>query len=144
MSRVVPRAVTSVANVDHEDVIVLLAPEARQAFPRRPRHTVMLDWSIDDPSAVEGDEATVAAAYQRTFSFIEAQIRDLVSAIRDTKEGNDQRGAFPLPGGLARLLPREAPRRLCAVARRSPRPPSGCDVGHGSGSGDGTRPQRPR
>jgi len=34
-----------------------------------------------------GDEATVAAAYQRTFSFVEAQIHDLVSAIRDTKEG---------------------------------------------------------
>ena len=87
VSRAVPRALTSVANFDHEDVIVLLAPEARQAFPRRPRHTVMLDWSVDDPSTVEGDEATVAAAYQRTYSFIEAQIRDLVSAIRDTKEG---------------------------------------------------------
>jgi phosphate transport system protein len=87
VSRFVPRAVTSVANLDHEDVIVLLAPEARHAFPRRPRHTVMLDWSIDDPSAVEGDEAAVTAAYQRTYSFIEEQVRDLVSAIRDTEEG---------------------------------------------------------
>jgi phosphate transport system protein len=87
VSRVVPRALTSVANIDHEDVIVLLAPEARQAFPRRPRHTVMLDWSVGDPSTVEGDDAAIAAAYQRTYSFVEAQIRDLVSAILDTQDG---------------------------------------------------------
>ncbi|HOC42810.1 MAG TPA: phosphate signaling complex protein PhoU [Thermoanaerobaculales bacterium] len=87
VSRFVPRAVTSVANIDHEDVIVLLAPEARRAFPRRPRHTVMLDWPVDDPNAVVGDEATVAAAYDRAYSFLEEQILDLVSAIRDAKEG---------------------------------------------------------
>jgi len=87
VSRFAPRALTSVANIDHEDVIVLLAPEARQAFPRRPRHTVMLDWSVEDPSAVAGSEEEVAAAYQRTYAYIEAQIRDLVSAIRDSSRG---------------------------------------------------------
>jgi hypothetical protein len=29
----------------------------------------------------------VTAAYERTYEYIGAQIRDLVSAIRDTKEG---------------------------------------------------------
>lgn len=86
VSRAVPRALTSVANLDHEDVIVLLAPEARQAFPRRPRHPVLLDWPVDDPSQLKGDEATVTAAYERAYAFISAQIRDLVSAIRDTRE----------------------------------------------------------
>ncbi len=87
VSRAVPRALTSVANLDHEDVIVLLAPEARRAFPRRPRHTVLLDWSVEDPSQAAGSEEEVEAAYRRTYGYIEAQIRDLVSAIRDTKEG---------------------------------------------------------
>jgi hypothetical protein len=48
---------------------------------------VLLDWSVEDPSAVTGSEEEVTAAYVRTYQYIEAQIRDLVSAIRDTKEG---------------------------------------------------------
>jgi phosphate transport system protein len=87
VSRAIPRPLIAVANIQHEDVIVLLAPEAQRAFPRRPRNTVLLDWSVEDPSAVTGSEEEVTAAYVRTYQYIEAQIRDLVSAIRDTKEG---------------------------------------------------------
>jgi hypothetical protein len=75
---------SAVANIQHEDVIVLLAPEAQRAFPRRPRNTVLLDWSVEDPSAVTGSDEEVTAAYVRTYAYIEAQIRDLVSAIRDS------------------------------------------------------------
>ncbi|HNX51923.1 MAG TPA: phosphate signaling complex protein PhoU, partial [Thermoanaerobaculaceae bacterium] len=85
VSRAVPRSLAQVPNLDRSDVIVLLAPEARRAFPRRPRHTVMLDWSVEDPTAAPGHRAAVDAALERTYSYIEAQVRDLVSAIRDTK-----------------------------------------------------------
>lgn len=86
VSRAVPKPLSHVPNLEHEDVIVLLAPEAKRVFPRRPRHTVLLDWSVADPSAVTGSEEEVDAAYEATYAFIEAQIRDLVSAIRDTNQ----------------------------------------------------------
>jgi protein-tyrosine-phosphatase len=73
-----------VENLEHQDVIVLLAPEAKRAFPRRPRKAVLLEWPIEDPSQVSGNEAEVRAAYERAYAFIEGEIRDLVSAIRDS------------------------------------------------------------
>lgn len=87
VARAVPRSLAQVPNIDHSDVIVLLAAETRRAFPRRPRHTVLLDWSIENPTQVEGPPQAVAEAMERTYSFIEGQIRDLVSAIRDTNHG---------------------------------------------------------
>jgi protein-tyrosine-phosphatase len=82
-ARAVPRALSAVPNVEHEDVIVLLAPEAKSAFPRRPRHTVLLDWSVADPSAVQGTQTEVDAAYEKIFNYISGEIHDLVSAIGD-------------------------------------------------------------
>jgi protein-tyrosine-phosphatase len=82
IARAVPRAVTDVENIEHQDVIVLLAPEARRAFPRRPRKAVLLEWPVEDPSRVKGTEAEVRAAYERTFAFISGHIHELVSAVR--------------------------------------------------------------
>ncbi len=84
ISRAVPKSLIQVPNIDHQHVIVLLAPEARRAFPRHPRRAVLLEWAIDDLGAVKGDEREVAAAYEATCNFIESQIRDLISAIRDS------------------------------------------------------------
>jgi phosphate transport system protein len=84
VSRAVPRAVTSVEDLEHMDVIVLLAPEAKRAFPRRPRKAVLLEWPVEDPSLVKGTEAEVRAAYEKAYSFIGGQIRELVSAVRDS------------------------------------------------------------
>lgn len=83
VSRAVPRAVTDVEHLEHQDVIVLLAPEAKRAFPRRPRKAVLIEWPIDDPSTVTGTEAQVRAAYEKAFTFLQGQIRDLVGAVRD-------------------------------------------------------------
>ncbi len=83
LSRAVPRALNQVPNLDHNNVIVVLAPEAKKAFPRQPRNTVLLDWSVEDPARVQGTPAEVQAAHERTYAFIEAQLRDLISAIRD-------------------------------------------------------------
>jgi len=84
VSRAVPHALSEVASVEHQHVIVLLAPEARRAFPRRPRKAVLLEWTVEDPFVGGAGEASVAAAHERAFAFIEGQIRDLVSAIRDS------------------------------------------------------------
>jgi phosphate transport system protein len=78
-----PRALTDVENLDQYDVVVLLASEAKRVFPRRPRKAVLLEWPVASPEAAVGSNAEVAAAYQAVYAFIEAQIRDLVAAIRD-------------------------------------------------------------
>jgi phosphate transport system protein len=84
VSRAAPKALTNVENLEHRDVVVLLAPEARRAFPRRPRKAVLLEWPMDDPSRVSGTEAEVRAAYEKAYTFLSSQIGDLVSAIRDS------------------------------------------------------------
>jgi len=82
VTRAVPRAITDVVNLEHQDVIVLLAAEARRAFPRRPRKAVLLEWPVDDPSRVTGTEAEVRSAYEKAYSFIAGHIRELVAAVR--------------------------------------------------------------
>jgi arsenate reductase len=82
VARAVPRAVTEVEKLEHQDVIVLLAAEARSAFPRRPRKAVLLEWPVEDPSRVTGTDAEVRAAYEKTFAFISGHIHELVSAVR--------------------------------------------------------------
>ncbi len=84
VSRTVPHALSQVSNMEHQHVIVLLTQEARRAFPRRPRKAVLLEWTVEDPFAAGGGEEGVVAAHERAFTFIESQIRDLVSAIRDS------------------------------------------------------------
>lgn len=83
VSRTVPKAISQVPNLEHHHVIVLLGPEAKRAFPRRPRKAVLLEWAIEDPGEVRGTDVETRAAYEKTYGFIEGQIRDLVSAIRD-------------------------------------------------------------
>jgi phosphate transport system protein len=84
VSRVVPKALIQVPNLDHQHVIVLMSPGAKTAFPRSPRRAVLLDWNVPDPNAVQGTEGEITAAFERAYSYIEAELRDLVSAIRDS------------------------------------------------------------
>ena len=81
LSRMVPKAITQIPNLDHYHVIVILAPEAKRVFPQRPRKVVFLDWSVKDPSTVQGTHAEARAAYESTHKFIQEHIRDLVGAI---------------------------------------------------------------
>ncbi len=81
ISRHVPKSLDRVPNLEHYQVMVALADGAKQAFPKTPAKTVCLDWTVRDPSTVEGTPAEVQAAYEQTFQFLEAHIRDLVHAI---------------------------------------------------------------
>jgi protein-tyrosine-phosphatase len=82
VSRAVPKALVDFEDLEHQDVIVLLAAEAKRAFPRRPRKAVLLEWPVEDPSLVQGSEAEVRAAYEKVYNYIDRQTRDLVLAIR--------------------------------------------------------------
>jgi protein-tyrosine-phosphatase len=80
-SRMAPKAIHQVPNLDHYQVIVGVAHEAQQAFPRSPRKMVYVDWSIDDPSRVQGSPEEVREAYEATFRFLSSHVRDLVGAV---------------------------------------------------------------
>ncbi|MFZ2494030.1 MAG: phosphate signaling complex protein PhoU [Thermoanaerobaculia bacterium] len=82
VARAIPKEITQVPNVDFQDVVVILAPQARKLFPRQPRKAVLLEWLVDDPMASGGGDD----AYAVIFSYIEGQIRDLVTAIRASSE----------------------------------------------------------
>jgi phosphate transport system protein len=81
ISRAVPRAVNQVPNLDHYQVIVALADEARKIFPPPPTKVVCLDWSTTDPSKVHGSTDEVRAAYEATYQFLRSHLQDLVEAI---------------------------------------------------------------
>jgi phosphate transport system protein len=81
ISRMAPKAIYQVPNLEHYQVIVGVAPEAQQAFPRSPRKMVYVDWSIDDPSRLQGSPDEVRSAYEATFSFLSSHVRDLVGAV---------------------------------------------------------------
>jgi hypothetical protein len=77
----VPKAINQVPNLDHYQVIVGVAKESQQAFPRSPRKTVYVDWSIEDPSQVQGSSEEIRAAYESAFQFLSSHVRDLVGAV---------------------------------------------------------------
>jgi phosphate transport system protein len=81
LTRVAPKTIFQVPNLDHYQVIVALAAEAQKAFPRRPRKTVYVDWFVADPSRVQGSAEEIRAAYETAYQFIESHVRDLVQAV---------------------------------------------------------------
>ncbi|MBI2214887.1 MAG: phosphate signaling complex protein PhoU [Acidobacteria bacterium] len=84
IARSIPKAIIQVPNLDHYHVIVLLSPEVRSAFPRRPRRAVLLEWAVGTMPGADASDEALAAACDSAYTSIESEIRDLVSAIRDT------------------------------------------------------------
>jgi phosphate transport system protein len=81
LSRVAPKAINQVPELDHCDVIVALASEVKRAFPQRPRKVVYLDWPLADPSQVQGSPDEIRAAYESSYQFLQAHVKDLVEAV---------------------------------------------------------------
>ncbi|MFZ5891876.1 MAG: phosphate signaling complex protein PhoU [Myxococcota bacterium] len=81
ISRSVSKAVDQIPHLDHYQIIVALTKEAQRVFPPPPTKAVCLDWSLPDPSKVTGTPEEVRAAYEETYKFLKAHIRDLVQAI---------------------------------------------------------------
>jgi phosphate transport system protein len=81
ISRHSSKGLDQIPHLDHYQIIVALAKEAQRVFPPPPTKAVCLDWSVRDPSTVEGTPAEVRAAYQETFDFLQAHIQDLVEAV---------------------------------------------------------------
>jgi phosphate transport system protein len=84
-SKLTSKSVERIPNFSHYQIIVALTKEAERVFPPRPNKIVCLDWSIEDPSKVEGTPTEVQAAYEATFQFLRAHIEDLVEAVLGDK-----------------------------------------------------------
>ncbi|MGC4090437.1 MAG: phosphate signaling complex protein PhoU [Polyangiaceae bacterium] len=81
ISRHGSKAVDQIPHLDHYQIIVALTKDAQRVFPPPPTKAVCLDWSLPDPSRVTGSPEEVRAAYEETYKFLKAHIRDLVQAI---------------------------------------------------------------
>jgi phosphate transport system protein len=86
MSRMAPKYVYQVPNLDHYQVVVGVARQAQKSFPRTPRKMVYLDWRLEDPSEVEGPPEKVRAAYESAFEFLSNRVHDLVEAVLGNHE----------------------------------------------------------
>jgi phosphate transport system protein len=88
LSRAVPKSLLQIPNIDHYNVIIALDPEVKSAFPQKPRKCVFIDWSLPDPSAVDGTLNDVLAAYERAYEFLKSHITDLVNAVINVETEN--------------------------------------------------------
>jgi phosphate transport system protein len=85
VSNQTPKTVDQIPHFEHYQVIVALAKEAERVFPAPPTKAVCLDWHVPDPSRVEGTPEQVHKAYEETYRFLDAHIRDLVEAVLGDK-----------------------------------------------------------
>ncbi len=60
------------------DWLVTVCDQAREACPTLPGVARQLHWSVDDPSAVEGDEPMRLAAFRAARDDLGARVRDFV------------------------------------------------------------------
>lgn len=81
VSRQNPKYVNQVVNLEHYQVIIALSDTAQSAFPPPPTKTVSIPWEVTDPSLASGTPEQKRAAYEKTYTQLETNIRDLVRAI---------------------------------------------------------------
>jgi len=74
------RSLDEVPNLESAQIIVALAKNAKKAFPS-PTRAVCLDWSVPDPSAVQGSGEEKIQAYETAYQFLHEQLNDLLEAV---------------------------------------------------------------
>jgi phosphate transport system protein len=82
LSRMAPRALYQVPNLEHYQMIVALSPDVNQAFPAQGK-TIFLDWPVAAPALLTGTPAEQQAALEKAFQFLSSQVRDLVEGLTD-------------------------------------------------------------
>jgi phosphate transport system protein len=81
ISRQQPKQISQVPNLEYYTVAVALAKDAKKLFNAVPAKAVKLDWLVEDPSETQGTPEEIQAAFERTYAYLEAQIKDLADAI---------------------------------------------------------------
>ncbi len=83
LSRVAPRAIHEIPDLDQYQVVVALADRVSKTFPRKPRRLVFFDWRYKDPARDAGPDGA-AAAHETTYERLRADVADLVAMIAGT------------------------------------------------------------
>jgi arsenate reductase len=81
VSRMAAKSINQVPNLDHYRVMVALADPVKSAFPHALRDVVFLDWSLPDPSRVQGSPDAVHAAYEQTYRALQERLKNFVAAV---------------------------------------------------------------
>lgn len=84
ISKSISRPLNRVPNLEYSQVLVGLSREAKRVFPS-PTRAVCLDWTIPDPSKVEGAAEVRKAAYEFAFNYLYQHISDICEAVLSDK-----------------------------------------------------------
>jgi phosphate transport system protein len=76
-----PRSLDQVPNLSHYHVVIAFDETAYYSLRFHRTPIVVIDWSVQDPSGVEGSPDEVNAAYEETFGFIRTNLQKLIEAI---------------------------------------------------------------
>ena len=85
LSRIAPKAIHQVPNLDHYQVIVILSKNCRQHFPEQSSKVIIIEWPVENLVDTEGSKDQLFKYYDETFGFLQSQIKDLVDAIIGTE-----------------------------------------------------------
>jgi phosphate transport system protein len=91
LSRMAPKAVHQVPNLDHYQVIVALSKNIYKVFPQHPGKVIFLDWLVDDPSHAQASSEKLEEVYEKTFLFLQDQIKDMIEALIGTEKDKERR-----------------------------------------------------
>jgi protein-tyrosine-phosphatase len=86
LSRVAPKAIHQIPDLDHYQVVVALSPVVRRAFPTQPRKLVYLEWNLEDPARPDLTAEQRWEACAIAYAQIDGQVRELVQAVLGTDE----------------------------------------------------------
>jgi phosphate transport system protein len=84
ISKATTRSINRVPNLEFTQVLVALTRDARKVFPN-PSRAVCLDWTIQDPSKVQGTSQERRKAYDDAFNFLYQHISDICEAVLSDK-----------------------------------------------------------
>jgi len=70
-----------ILDLENYQIFVSLCREAEDYFPPPQSKMISIDWEIGDPSRIDGSDEDVRAAYEKTYTILDANIKDLVEAI---------------------------------------------------------------
>jgi protein-tyrosine-phosphatase len=74
------------------------AGETCPVWPGRPSTA---HWGLEDPAAIEGDDTTIRAAFERTYGELEARVRALVALPFETMAPAELKGQLAAIGTMA-------------------------------------------
>jgi phosphate transport system protein len=79
LSRIAPKAIHEIPDLDQYQVVVALSGKVGKAFRRRTRRMVYIEWRYADPSAVTGSPEEIASAHEQSYERLRADVANLVA-----------------------------------------------------------------